>query len=333
MTCRRHFAHRRGLTLTDLCIVLVMLMLLLGAMVPALTSRAREQSNRVKCASNLRQIGLAMIMYANAERNGGFPRTYCNLTSSTIISDTTGYGIKNSFAREGEPSPVGENNVTASLFLTLKEQDITSEVFICPSTLAERGFMDSKVEDSSNWREIPHNMSYSVQVMFPSEAAVKAGWKWNNTLSNDFAIASDLNSGDPGLTTISPAASSAQIRKVNSRNHGGNGQNVLFGDGHVEFAASPFCGMTRANGGKDNIFTSGVTVQTIGDMSQDEKDSVMMPIGDAGYTAYSGGGGIHWEMLMLPLGVAGIIIVAGVVVMIVMLVKRRAGTSENSPQP
>ena len=43
--------------------------LMLGAvMVPAL-SQARQAANQVKCASNMRQIGLAMLMYANAHNN------------------------------------------------------------------------------------------------------------------------------------------------------------------------------------------------------------------------------------------------------------------------
>jgi prepilin-type processing-associated H-X9-DG protein len=36
------------------------------------SNRAREQANRVKCASNLRQIGLAVQLYANANK-GNFP--------------------------------------------------------------------------------------------------------------------------------------------------------------------------------------------------------------------------------------------------------------------
>ena len=36
----------------------------------------KPQDNRIKCASNMRQIGLAMKMYANAEtRTNSFPRT------------------------------------------------------------------------------------------------------------------------------------------------------------------------------------------------------------------------------------------------------------------
>jgi prepilin-type processing-associated H-X9-DG protein len=40
------------------------------------------------------------------------------------------------------------------------------------------------------------------------------------------------------------------MKQANSNNHDGDGQNVLFGDGHVEFLQNPFVGVQR-----DNIFT------------------------------------------------------------------------------
>src|SRR5206468_3025296 len=47
--------------------------MLLGMGLPAM-SKSRESANRVKCASNLRQIHQGMILYAN-ERKGKFPDT------------------------------------------------------------------------------------------------------------------------------------------------------------------------------------------------------------------------------------------------------------------
>ena len=58
--------------LSDL-VVGVVLLLLLGTFSLAQFGRAQETANRVKCASNLRQIGQAMLLYSN-ENRGSYPR-------------------------------------------------------------------------------------------------------------------------------------------------------------------------------------------------------------------------------------------------------------------
>lgn len=64
-------ARRRAFTLVELLVVIGIIALLISILIPSL-SRAKEQANRVKCLSNLRQLGMAFVMYAN-ENKGWFP--------------------------------------------------------------------------------------------------------------------------------------------------------------------------------------------------------------------------------------------------------------------
>jgi prepilin-type N-terminal cleavage/methylation domain-containing protein/prepilin-type processing-associated H-X9-DG protein len=78
---------RRGFTLVELLVVIAIIGVLLSLLLPAVQA-AREAGRRAKCASNMRQVGLAMRQYCDIN-HGRWP-----LTSHTSDTDASGLYTK-----------------------------------------------------------------------------------------------------------------------------------------------------------------------------------------------------------------------------------------------
>ena len=77
----RRARERRAFTLIELLVVIAIIAVLMAVLMPAL-HRAREQGRRAACLSNLKQLSLAWIMYA--DDNG-----------DVLVNGATGYGNQN----------------------------------------------------------------------------------------------------------------------------------------------------------------------------------------------------------------------------------------------
>jgi len=240
-----------GFTLVELLVVLGIIGLLLGILLPAM-EKAREKAYVLDCASHLNQIGVGVLMYTNDNR-GHYPRTMYDptlpLTVGTNPAAPDPFGV-------GGPSA---NDESTPLFMLLRANRNMAKEMIEPYTDELESIIDPAADYTarSNFTDYKKNLSYSFANPYPDTTAAKSGYDLTSKINPAFAIAADLNPGKgPG---------------INSRNHEGRGQNVLFADMHVEWTQSPKVGIN----GDDIYVNKSNAIQA---SPVDASDSVLLPI-------------------------------------------------------
>jgi prepilin-type N-terminal cleavage/methylation domain-containing protein/prepilin-type processing-associated H-X9-DG protein len=285
----------RAFTLIELLVVVAIMAILMSILVPSLAS-AREYARRAGCAGNLQAIGKALAMYAAAE--GVYPTNVPPAKASmvgfwknppdpvqvTVERDPFEYlFIQN--PKPGDPM--------INLWILVLNGTVAPKQFICASdprnpavarqfnSASGFRYLNFGVVGDDEYGDPVRGPTFSYAFAYPwsAPAPVVAPW-WRGEPDSSQPIGADIGpsmappDNDP---TAAPGTTAS-----NSKNHGGRGQNVLFTDGHVEFATRSDVGSRGDNiytGAQDTLWVKagGAKLSATKNLNVDSEDVLLVP--------------------------------------------------------
>ena len=83
-------SRRPAFTLIELLVVIAIIAILAAILFPVF-SQARESARQATCGSNMRQIGLAIVMYAS-DNDGSWAPAFFGRAAGSVIFELTAVG-------------------------------------------------------------------------------------------------------------------------------------------------------------------------------------------------------------------------------------------------
>ena len=201
----------RGFTLIELLVVIAIISIIAAIIFPVFSS-AREKARQVTCASNLKQIALATIMYTS-DYDEVMPIAYSSDFSYGPGTAPT-YNVAGAAQNSGgncDPLPQIASGSVAGNSALLLPYVKSQTTFLCPDDTGVKSIASSGAELQSGYgNDIPDGVNkkdtspYSDLVGTSIYSILGASYKWShNCLSNPFNT-----SNIPASVTAACAASS-----------------------------------------------------------------------------------------------------------------------------
>jgi type II secretory pathway pseudopilin PulG len=262
----------------ELLVVIAIIALLMGILLPSL-ARVKIIANRMKCGTNLADMGKSMMMYAEENRQS-YPVGGIRGSTWVQLSEANP-GIKQwdastrelAFGNDGKDA-----TITSCLYLLIKYGNMTPKQFVCPDdadttefTLAGEykslGITDTtamikELTDAWDFGSNPGiHCSYSYHMPFPNSDDATKSYCLGPTTSSGSPLCGDRNPyldknakdylKDPRIPNPYFSDKDGEYHddknKGNAFVHSRKAQNVLFNDGHISAEPYPDAGINNDN--------------------------------------------------------------------------------------
>lgn len=192
-------ANKKGLTLIEVLVVVVVVFILAAMLLPALADSGHKGSNTIRCMSNQKQIAIGFTMW-KTDHGDQFPWQVATTNGGSLEAATRGYAAAN--------------------FQCLSNYLHTTTVLICQT--------DTSRVQATNFTQFRNlNVSYFVSIDSGTNEV-------DSILTGDRNLAGDGMPLNPGLFIHSPISKMNWTRELHNTNPRHTLGVLSFGDGHSE---------------------------------------------------------------------------------------------------